>query len=487
MKIVFKLIISVSLFQLAGCKTPLPPHLQSDLTPPKMTKNGTKVVDGSPDFSQIIWWKKFHDEHLNHLIQEALANNNQLLTAQANVLQAQAKLKEAHFAWVPTLSAAGNGFVGGGWDSQFSPQGALAQSAALTKIGAIHLRGYYSGFVPSYSLNILENINKDKLSKASLNMQNAVYQSTRLSIISQITGAYFMLLGQKDQLYAQSRLIDDLKEIRRLERVRYKEGASDLSTLTNLDSQIVTNQASLTSIENSLSQVENSIQVLLNRNPGRIVTHRAINTLSVRGIIPERLPSAVLKNRPDVIMAIETLTMSEANIGIAYSNFFPTISLTGLLGRASFELSHLLSLSTGIWVAEAAASMPLLNGASYEHIKVAKASYSAAYYTYVQTLRSVFADVDNSLMNQQKMNEIYNNKLKALHASQQSYRLVLARYKAGLKDYREVANAQLNVDYAKLDLNLAKMQQLDSIVEVYQALAGGYSSSSVEQTDSRHT
>ena len=78
------------------------------------------------------------------------------------------------------------------------------------------------------------------------------------------------------------------------------------------------------------------------------------------------------------------------------------------------------------------------------------------------------------MTNQQKLNEVYGYRLKALKASKKAYMLALTRYRAGAKDYREVALAKLNLDYAKLDLNLAKMQQLDSIVEVYQALAGGY-------------
>ena len=109
-----------------------------------------------------------------------------------------------------------------------------------------------------------------------------------------------------------------------------------------------------------------------------------------------------------------------------------------------------------------------------EQIKEAKAGYLAAYYTYVQTLRSAFADVDNSLTNQQKVNAQYSNQLQALAAAKKSYALALARYKAGAKDYRDVANAALTVDTATLNVTLAKMQQMDAIVGVYQSVAAGY-------------
>src|SRR3990167_821345 len=439
MGIIKKMSISTTIILLASCAT-LPPHPLSKLTIPKTTRNGIKIVNNRPDLSQIRWWKKMHDPILNQLIRQALANNNQIQTARANIIQAQAKLKEARFAWLPTLAASSSGFVGGGWNTEFTPKGALAKSAALSTLGNINFRGYFAGFVPSYSLNVLANIQKDKFAKASLEMQNTAYQSARLSVISQVSGAYFMLLGQQEQLNEQSQFIHDLKKIRQLEWVRFKQGASDLSTVTTLDQQIANNQANLNSIENSIAQVENSIQVLLNRNPAPLVKQGNMTKLSIRGLIPANIPSTVLKNHPDIMTAEQNLRMSESNLGIAYANFFPTISLTGLLGGSSVELAHLLSLSTGLWVAQAAASIPILNGVTYEQIKEAKAGYYAAYYTYVQTLRTAFSNVDNSLTNQQKMNMAYQDKSRALEAAQTNYALAIARYKAGAKDYRDVAN-----------------------------------------------
>lgn len=450
-----------------------PTHPESDLSIPKTTRNGHKIVENLPDLSLVKWWEKLHDTHLNRLIQLALLNNNQIHIGKANILQAQAQLKAAHFAWLPTLGGSGAGLVGGGWNSQVTPEGPFSQFGALSRTGTIHFNGYNTGFVPTYSFNALANIENSKLAKATLGMQQANYQSIRLSVISQITGSYFMLLGQKQQLKEQSQIITDLKALRQLEEVRYKRGASDLTAVTNLDGQIVTNQASLASIENSIAQVENAIQVLINRNPGPILAHRSVDSLRVRGLIPAQIPSVVLKNRPDMMTAQYQLKIAESNVGVAYSNFFPSISLTGTFGKASFELSHLLKLSTVLWVAEAVASVPLLNGMSYEQIQSAKAGYAASYFSYVQTVRLVFADVDNRLTNQQKMTDIYENKYKAWRVAERNYKLVLARYKAGAKDYREVANTKLNVDSAKLDLTLAKMQQLDGLVEVYQALGGG--------------
>ena len=172
-------------------------------------------------------------------------------------------------------------------------------------------------------------------------------------------------------------------------------------------------------------------------------------------------------------MAEENLKISTANVGLAYAYFFPTISLTGLLGGASVELSHLLTLSTNVWVAEAMASLPVLNGSQYAQVQAAKAGYKAAYYTYVHTLRTVFADVDNSLTHQQAMDTAYHNTLTAYSAAQKTYHLMDVRYQTGMVSDRERLNAHISVDNAALNLNTAKMQQLDSLVTLYQSLAGG--------------
>lgn len=442
---------------------------------PHSTRSGIAYTMQGKDFSHDAWWKKLHDPVLNQLIHLALIHNNQIKNAHANVLQARAKLKEAHFAWLPTLNASLNGIAGGGWDSNMKPVGHPSPlTAAFSNIGAIHFRGYYTGFVPQYSLNFLQTWQKEKYARASLAVQCATYQSTRLSVISQVTGSYFMLLGQKQQLQEQLQLLHDIKAMRALESARYHHGISDLSTVISYDKQIANYQANITTVKNSIAQNENALQVLINRNPASMLTKKNINQISVTKLIPQRLSSSVLKNRPDVITARANLKMTEANLGIAYSNFFPQINLTGILGAASFELSHLLSLSTGLWVAEGIASVPAFNGVYYTQIKEAKAGYYAAYYNYLQTLRSVFADVDNSLTNQQQVNAAYLRQSQALHAADRSYQLSLARYRAGTKDYREVINAAITRDNARLDLNQAKMQQLDGIVTVYQAVAGGY-------------
>ncbi|RUR12935.1 TolC family protein [Legionella sp. km772] len=466
MKFILNILTCICILLLSAC-TP-------KTTPPSKLRSLQINKGSTVNLAQVLWWKKIHDPVLNSLIAEALKNNNQILASQAKVLQAQAQLKASYNAWLPTVNASANGLLIKGWDTNLRPQGPLVTSPAVLAFNNIKINGEYSGFVPSYSLNLLENMNNNRLAKASLAMQQATHMALRLSIISQTTGAYFTLLGQKQQLREQENLIHDLKRLRHLEKVRYKDGASDYSALANIDQEIANNKASLSALQSSIRQVENSLQLLIDHAPGRITSQASLNKINIKNIIPSHIPAQVLVNRPDIIIAKENLISSDAHLGLAYAQFFPQISLTGLLGGSSVELVHLLRLTTGLGIVQIAAMMPIFNSALYQQIQAAKASVKAEYYNYIQTLRAALIDVDTSLTKHQKANEAYGHQLQAYKSAYRGYRILSARYRAGFQDRRAAMNAQIQVDQAKISLTQAKMEQLNTLVSAYQALAAGY-------------
>ncbi|CAM2877842.1 TolC family protein [Legionella anisa] len=441
---------------------------------PTSTRSGVKYIDNKADLSRVAWWKKLNDPELNELISQALACNDSIRSSYATIEQAQAQLKAAQYAWIPTLDATANGFTGRTWNTHITPRGQLANNSFFSNLSNLKFRGYYAGFVPGYTFNILNNINNIKAARASLAMEQAQTQSVKLGIISQMSGTYFMLLSQREQLAVEKALSSDLRKLRRLEQIRFRKGANDIEITTNLDQQIAQEEAKIPQIERVIAQSENTIHLLLNQNPGPIATHRTLLSINLNHLIPKSLPSSVLKNRPDLMIALNNLKMAQAQIGVAYSAFFPTIDLTGLVGGASVDLTNILKLSTNIWVARAAASTKIFNASTYQNIKSAKAGFKSIYYDYLETLHSVFADVDDSLTNEQKNNLSYLQTQKAYLAAQKAYDIALAQYKAGAKDYRNVINAKINRDQSKLSLIQEKAQLLDSIVQVYNAVAGGY-------------
>lgn len=442
---------------------------------PKNSRGGIKYTDNkAEDLSRVAWWKKLQVPELNQLIMQALTSNDTIKSSYATIEQAQAQLKAAQFAWIPTLDATATGFAGRTWNSHITPRGQLANNPFFSHLSNIKFRGYYSGFTPKYTVNILNNIYNVKSAKASLAMEQAQAQSTKLGIISQMSGAYFMLLSQREQLAVEKELLDDLRKQHHLEQIRFKKGASNIEVPINIDQQLAQEEARIPQIESVIAQSENTIRLLLNQNPGPITTHRSLLALNLNQMIPKSLPSSVLKNRPDLMIALNNLKIAQAQVGVAYSAFFPTIALTSLIGGTSVDLTNILKLSTNIWVAEAAASTKIFNASTYENIKSAKAGFKATYYEYLNTLHTAFADVDDALTNEQKSNLSYLQTQKGYMAARRAYAVALAQYKSGAKDYRNVLNAKINLDRSKLTLIQEKAQLLDSIVQVYNEVAGGY-------------
>ena len=448
--------------------------VNEQVTYPKSTRTGIKYVQDKTELNRVAWWNKINDPQLTHLIVQALQTNDSIKGSYATIEQAQAQLKAAQYAWIPTFDASASGFTGGTWNPHITPSSQLANNAFFANFPRPRFRGYYAGFVPSYTVNGLSNVSNIKSAKASLAIQQAQMQSTKLSIISQMSGTYFMLLSQREQLAVERALTRDLKKLRQLEQVRFQKGASDLETLTSIDQQLAQEETRIPQIEGIIAQSENTIQLLLNQNPGPVRTQRSLLALKVKQIIPQQLPSSVLKNRPDIMIATNNVRMSYAQIGIAYAEFFPTISLTGLVGKAYVDLTNLLKISTNLWVAQAVASMKVFNPSAYQNIKSAKAGFKATYYNYLATLRSAFADVDDALTNAQKNKLAYLQTKKGYLAAKRSYALALAQYTSGAKDYRTVINAKINLERSKLSLIQEKAQLLDGMVQVYTAVAGGY-------------
>ncbi|TXI99898.1 MAG: TolC family protein [Neisseriales bacterium] len=448
---------------------------------PTTTSSGVQFESAESDFSQLQWWRKFNDPVLDNLIQEVLANNNEIQISVGQIMEAQAKLKAAQYAWIPTLNASATGFAGNSWATNLTPQGSLAANNTFPS-GAVansDFSGFMGGFMPSYSFNVFQNISQSKLAQASVDVQKANYNNMKLSIIGQTAGSYFMLLGQNKQLSLQKEMVKDLEDLKQAMLIKYQNGGIDYSEIALVDQQIDSYQSKIPLIENSIIQTNNALAVLLNKNPGTMVKNIIdIDRLPTEKIIPVNLPSAVLRNRPDMIIAENNLKMADANIDLAYSVFFPTISLTGNIGGASMALTNLFSMGTGFWTAMAAANMPILNASSFEQIKAAKGGYYVSYYNYMQTVKSAFANVDNTLSNNQKQNQSYTKMLSSLKNAQTFYNLTLVQYNYGSQDYQNLLGAKVNADLSKLNINQSKMQQLDSIVQVYQAVAGGYGSES---------
>ena len=464
---------------ISGCGLLGPNYKKPNVGAPSDWNSGkSNTAESATLMSDTAWWTQFNDPVLNQMIVEALANNNNIQVAIGNIYQAKAQLEKVKMSWVPTITMGGGGLVGQTFNQSITPDNAALSNFATTN--SQNFNAAYGGFMPVYSFNIFQLIKREDVAKLNLKMQEASKNAVRLSVISQVAGGYFTLLSLHKRLELENQMIADAVEARKYTLVQIANGSASEIDLQEIDQFLETISAQLPSIEDNIVQTQNALQVLLNKNPATLVANNDFDNIRTDGIIPVNLPSAVLQNRPDIIQAEYEVQISNAKIGVAMSQFFPNISLTSPVGAASFALNNLFSGSVDFWAAQVMASMPLLNLGIYSDIKQAKASYYSDYYNYIQTVRDAFSQVDNGLSKHQSVDKAYKRQLQAYNAAQRLYNLQQVQYKNGAASYANTLNYKLNVDNSAISVNQAKMNQLTSIVNLYQALGGGYNVNNTE-------
>ncbi len=453
-----------------GCGIWGPSYEKPNIDKPNQwrSKDSLSQMESSANLPDTAWWRSFNDPKLNDLIESALKYNNNIQAAIGNIIQAEGNLQRVKMGWVPTLSL----FPSYGATGGFSAGSGGGTANPVTTGGGN--TGYQVGLIPNYTLNILQQLRLQEQAEAQLLAAKYTKDALRLTIISQVAGSYFTLGEQVYQLDLQKQLVVDSGRLYDLAKLQYDNGYISLLSLQVYLENYQTAKAQIPIIENNIVATQNSLRVLINQNPGRIVMGSDFIKMPMKGIIPANMPSTVLKQRPDIMQAEQNLIAANANIGVATSYFFPSLNITGGVGTATNSFTQLFNASTDWWSAQIGANMPVLNLAQYGVIKGAKGAYYTAYYQYVQTVRQAFAEVDNGLSGHQKLTDSYNQQLEAYNSSVVAYQLGVENFKNGYFNELQELNYKVNMENLAISLANSKLNQLQSIVNLYQALAGGY-------------
>jgi outer membrane protein, multidrug efflux system len=283
-----------------------------------------------------------------------------------------------------------------------------------------------------------------------------------------------------NNLKLQQALTTDYQKQWELGKKQYELGYISLQALQQYEQNYYTAKTQIPVLENNIVKSQNALKVLINENPGKVVTKQDFMALDSNGIIPANLPSKVLENRPDVRQAEETLIADNASIGYARANFFPSIQLTSNIGATSNVLSGLFSTGALGYNLNPDVLIPIFNLSYLGNIKQARGQYYADYYAYIKTIRNAFKDVDNGLSAHDKLTESFKTQELNYSSAKTAYTLADARYQDGADSYVTALTTKIKMENAAVLLSNSKLDQLNSVVGLYQALAGGYN---VDNTD----
>ena len=426
-------------------------------------------ADSSVDLTNVAWWRLFNDSQLNSFITIALRDNNQLQVAIGNIKQAQAEIDKANYSWLPTATVGGGGFVAQTFASDVSgPAKQVLPNNSGTYSGSL------VGVVPSYTINLVREIKMGEIARLGAKMQENLKNAARLSVISQVSASYFSLVTAKAQLVEQERKVKQYGDLLYYTQKQYDLGSASKANLTATNQQLETEKGKLANIKNDIVHFKNSLRILMGRNPGEIDSGKTLGELNIEHSVPTNLPSTVLESRPDVAIAEYRLQTANANIGLARSQFFPSIDLTGAFGNATLALAQLATMNAGVWAGQVLAAAPVFNMTILADSDKAKAQFYEGYYEYMNTVHTAFQDVDDDLSEHSSANEELAQEIASLNSANELNNIFNQKYKKGAISKMEYTVSEINITNQQMQVNQSKMKTLLSIVNLYQSFGAGY-------------
>jgi multidrug efflux system outer membrane protein len=230
-----------------------------------------------------------------------------------------------------------------------------------------------------------------------------------------------------------------------------------------------------TDAERQIEQQENAISVLLGRNPGPIPRGLPLVDQPEPPEVPPGLPSRLLERRPDIRQAEFALVAANAQIGVAKAVLYPQIALTTAGGLESNALSALFDGPAGLWNITGGLLQQIYNAGKLKAVvRLSEAQKLELVYAYRQTIQQAFRDVADGLVGYQKTRVLRQQLTQLVAATQDAARLADIRYGGGATSYLEVLTSQASYFDAELRLAQARLNELDSLVQLYAALGGGW-------------
>jgi multidrug efflux system outer membrane protein len=301
------------------------------------------------------------------------------------------------------------------------------------------------------------------------------HRAVLASLVSSVATDYFTLRELDWALDVSKKTLAARQDSLRLTSVLAKSGSASALDVRQSEQLVYTAAETIPDLERQIALQENSLSILIGRNPGPIPRGRELTEQPNPPEIPVGLPSELLERRPDIREAEATLVSANAQIGVAKAAYFPSISLTGTAGYESFALNNLFTHSQRVWNGAASISQPIFaGGALRAGMRLAEAEEQEMLLTYQQTIMNAFQEVSNSLTAYQKDREFREQQELLTAAAKDADRLSKILYQHGGASYLQVLISENNDLSAELNLAQAQLNERLALVQLYNSLGGGW-------------
>jgi len=414
-------------------------------------------------FADLAWWNVYGDPALQQLLQSAMEQNRDLKIAAARVQEARALTGVSGLERWPQIDVAAA-----------AQRGRVFQAGQYVTASQFIVQGE-----AAFEVDVWGRLTSlDEAARANLLATEYARAAVTVSLVSDVTTAYFTLLALDEQRRISERTVGTRTRFLDLTQSRFRRGVASELDVSRAQASLAGVRANLADLQRQIEQGENRLQILLGRNPGPIARERAeLRAMPMPPEIPAGLPSSLLERRPDVREAETSLIGATADVRAVRAALFPTISLTGNFGSQSLQLSDLFAGSTRIWSFGVSLLQPLLDASRNGYqTEAARARETQAVLRYQNAVAQAFRETADALAALRSLANSRRALEEQANALRDASRRVLRRYETGYSSYFEVIDADSSLLAAELQLVQADRDHLIAMVQLYKALGGGWRS-----------
>jgi NodT family efflux transporter outer membrane factor (OMF) lipoprotein len=418
------------------------------------------------------WWAIFKDPELNSLEDQLNINNQNIKQFFQNFMEARAIIKETQSQLYPTVSVS----PGYTWSSTNSVNNGQQTSNSSGRLATVP-------FDASWEIDLWGKI-RNAINAAAYNsqMSAADLANEELTEQSALAVYFFEVRGQDALIKLYKDTIDfDQKQVD-YTRSQYETGVGDEISVVEAENTLQNAQAAATNLEIARAQYEHAIAVLIGKTPSSfsIPTKAEVTTPPP---IPIGIPSQLLERRPDVAAAERAMAAANAQIGVAYSAYYPDLTISATAGFESPNIGSLFNWPNRFWSIGPTASETLFDaGLRSATVNQYIATYNADLATYRQTVLTAFQQVEDNLAGVRILSHEVDQQNQAAQSATTFVKLELGRYQTGIDPYIDVVTAQTTLLADQQTLVMLKVQQMTSAAQLVAALGGGWDGTQLPTT-----
>jgi NodT family efflux transporter outer membrane factor (OMF) lipoprotein len=417
------------------------------------------------------WWAIFNEPELNELENQLNIDNQNIKLAFENFMEARALVGEARALYYPTVS------IGPSYNRQRSSAnlGATSTTANPGKTSQIYSLPLEVSWTPDLFGRIRNQVHA---AQYSAQVSAADLENEKLIEQADLAQFFFEIRGQDALIELFTRTVAQYQKSLDLTQAQYDTGVGDQLSVVEARTTLQQAQASLINLGILRAQYEHAIAVLLGK-PASLFSLPTRPITAAPPPIPVGVPSLLLQRRPDVAAAERTMASANATLGVAYSAFYPSLTLSAGGGFDSYLAQHLLDWPSRFWSVGPTFSQTIFNAALKAELHQYVAIYNGDVATYRQTVLTAFQQVEDDLSQTRILSQQIQQQRAAVASAQTALDLETGRYETGIDPYIDVITLQNTVFSDQQTLYGLQIEQMTGAVSLVEALGGGWDVSQI--------